>query len=741
MNRIVTLLLLLYGIAAAARAQPSFPENGELFVDTVVPSVYITINPDTLAWIYANPESNREFRATFVFDNGNVRDTIYPVGFRLRGNTSRYALKKSFKVSFNAFTQGGQYYGVEKMNLNGEHNDPSVMRSKIMWDILRRFGIAAPRANHVMVFINGNYHGVYVNVEHIDEEFALSRFGSKRGNLYKCLYPADLAYRGPDPDSYKLWDGTRWTYELKTNKQENDFSDLAGFIGVLHNSSVDRLLCDLDRVFNVWDYLRVMAVQIFCGDWDGYIYNKNNYYLYHNPLTGKFEYIPYDVDNTFGIDWMGIDWATRNIYAWHPGGDQQRPLYQRIINTPELRDRFTFYASELIGWVIDLDSLMLAVQARKAMISPHVASDPWYPLDYGYTHDHFLNSFTMAAGAHVKQGIFPFLEARKASMESQLEPVSPAPVIRYITHRRTAGEPVHLSAFVEAAALPVDVTLLFSVAGGPQLQEIMTGDGNGLFTASLDGLDESAELRYRVMAADAEGRTALMPCDPVVIDPVAGIVPRLFINEFMAENKKTIADENGKYSDWVEIWNGDTADVFLGGLFLTDSFREPLMWQMPQETLKAGEFLLIWADGNPAAGSNHAPFKLSKGGEEIGIYTSGGQVVDTITFGPQQEDVSMGRRSDGSPEIIFLPAATPGRSNTITSSGRVTGEEELRAWPNPAPRGAIRMSRSGDWSLINSSGIVVHRERDTDIIDTGRLPAGVYILAGDRGEYLRVVIL
>ena len=156
----------------------------------------ITINPDTLDWIYNNPESDIEFHAVFVFDNGTVHDTIDPVGFRLRGNTSRYSKKKSFTVSFNTFTSGGKYYGVEKLNLNGEHNDPSVMRSKLMWDIMRKWQIPAPRANHVQVYINGNYYGLYINVEHIDEEFAQSRFGNKDGNLFKCLYPADLVIAG-----------------------------------------------------------------------------------------------------------------------------------------------------------------------------------------------------------------------------------------------------------------------------------------------------------------------------------------------------------------------------------------------------------------------------------------------------------------------------------------------------------------------------------------------------------------
>lgn len=195
MKRFASLIVLLLFAGAFLRSQPLFPENGQLYTDTVVPAVYITIPSDTLAWIYANPYSDREFRATFVFDNGTIRDTIQPVGFRLRGNTSRASRKKSFKISFNTFTDGGKYHGIEKMNLNGEHNDPSVMRSKIMWDILRKWNIPAPRANHVRVYINGSYYGLYINVEHIDEEFVKSRFGNNDGNLYKCLYPADLNYR------------------------------------------------------------------------------------------------------------------------------------------------------------------------------------------------------------------------------------------------------------------------------------------------------------------------------------------------------------------------------------------------------------------------------------------------------------------------------------------------------------------------------------------------------------------
>ena len=741
MKRIPLFLLTLFITAGALSAQPSFPDNGQLFVDTVVPRVDIKIDPDTLEWIYANPSSDKEFHATFVFDNGVVRDTVDPVGFRLRGNTSRMSKKKSFKVSFNTFTPGGKYLGVEKMNLNGEHNDPTVMRSKVMWDILRKWNIPAPRANHVRVYINGSYYGLYINVEHIDEEFALSRFGNNDGNLYKCLWPADLAYRGTDPDSYKIWTGSRWVYELIINEDENDFSDLAAFIGVLENSADDKLVCDLDALFNTPDYLKVMAAQIFCGDWDGYLYNKNNFYLYHNTQTGKFEYIPYDVDNTFGIDWFNIDWANRNIYGWQPGGSEVRPLYNRLINNPVFRKQFSRYAEQLINSTLDTDSLKQAIDERKNMISPYVATDPYYPLDYGYDFDDFLNSYSSSIGAHVKWGLYPYLEARRASMSLQIEPGTMAPVIKYIGHNRQAGQPITVSATVEAIALPVNVTLLYSVDGGDLLQKTMVNDGSGRFTTALESIPDDAGVSYQLMAADASGETSLLPCDMTVIHPVAGETPLLFINEFMADNERTITDENGVYSDWIEIFNGDDADVYLGDLYLTDNFSNPGKWLMPDMTLSAGAFLLIWADGTDTPGSRHASFKLDKDGEEIGIYSAARLVIDTLSFVLQHEDVSMGRSRDGANEIVFMAVATPGRTNNLTSSWDGPREAKLTVWPNPVRAGGIiRLSEQVDCRVYSATGLLIYAGREVTLIDISHYSPGLYIIVTSDGRSVKFIV-
>jgi len=111
-------------------SQNPIPEKDAVFGDDVIPRVDILLPADSLAWILNenNLQSNYHFHATFIFDNGNILDTLENVGFRLRGNTSRGADKKSFKISFNTYESGREFYGIEKMNINGEHNDPTIIR-------------------------------------------------------------------------------------------------------------------------------------------------------------------------------------------------------------------------------------------------------------------------------------------------------------------------------------------------------------------------------------------------------------------------------------------------------------------------------------------------------------------------------------------------------------------------------------------------------------------------------------
>ncbi|MBU2555934.1 MAG: CotH kinase family protein [Bacteroidetes bacterium] len=738
MKKIFSILILLSVYFQYAKGQGNFPENGPLYIDTVVPRIDITINPDTLNWIYENPDSDVEFHAVFVFNNGTIADTINPVGFRLRGNTSRYSAKKSFKVSFNTFTSGGKYYGVEKLNLNGEHNDPSVIRSKVMWDILRKTDIPAPRANHVELYINGNYHGLYINVEHIDEEFVLLRFGNNDGNLFKCLYPADLDYLGSNPDAYKLESGGRRVYELKINEELDDYSDLAEFINILNNAANNHLVCQLDEVFNTYDYLKIVAADVFCGNWDGYIFNKNNFYLYHNTQSGKFEFIPYDVDNTFGIDWFNIDWTTRNMYNWEMQGEP-RPLYTRLMDNQELRDQYTYYAGQFLSTYLNMDSLIQSVSNRRDMIAPYIANDPYYPLDYGYNYNTFIQSYTQSPGAHVKEGLFPYLQERKSSMLYQLENTSMQPVIKYIQHMREANQKVHIQAVAETESPLSSIEVLYRLDDGNVLQQPMQSVGDGYYAVVLSGISEETKVGYQIRVIDEADSETTMPCTEVIIYPATGDTPLLFINEIMADNESTIADEHGNYSDWIEIYNGDSEPVFLGDFYLTDNFDSPNKWKMPSVTLPVNGFALFWADGDPSLGEYHASFKLSKDGEETGIFSATAIPVDQVSFGVQTEDISYGRLPDGTSAFVFFNTPTPGAPNQPNSLDEIVNKPDFYAYPNPASE-VVTLNKPSDIRVFNSTGLEVFRGNDVTSLLVNQFTKGLYFILTDEGERTLLVI-
>jgi len=469
------LVLLLLCLPLVTFSQVPFPEPGPVFRDDLLPKIRLYLPKDSLNKMYVNPDSNQEMRTMFVFESGDIRDTLPVVGIRFRGNTSRQSAKKSIKLSFNTYNTRQSFFGLEKMNLNGEHNDPSVIRSKLCWDLCRSFGVPAPRANHILLYINDVFWGVYINVEQIDEEFAGLRFGNKKGNLYKCLYPADLAYRSKNPDDYKFTSGSRRAYALKTNELADDYTDLAHFIDVVNNTPLNNLPTELDKVLNVGTLLRMIVLDVFTGNWDGPFYNKNNFYLYKNTFTGKFELIPYDLDNTFGIDWFNIDWAVLPVYDWAPRSEA-RPLYSRVLSVPAYRKEYTRLFHEFLNSMAD-GSLVQKIGLLRKMYSPYIATDPFYRQDYGWSADDFLNSFnSKLSAAQVKIGLIPYIYTRLSTARSQLDAISGIDPAMISDEIRVYPNPVSEFLMVEQTD-PAARFIIFGVNGSVVLTGLLT-DGS-----------------------------------------------------------------------------------------------------------------------------------------------------------------------------------------------------------------------------------------------------------------------
>ena len=109
------------------------------------------------------------------------------------------------------------------------------------------------------------------------------------------------------------------------------------------------------------------------------------------------------------------------------------------------------------------------------------------------------------------------------------------------------------------------------------------------------------------------------------------------ITEFMAKNESTAADENGDFSDWVEIHNPTNAPVSLNEWYLTDSATDLVKWRFPNVTLAPGEFRIVWASGKNRVNPGlplHTSFSLAAGGEYLALVRPDGTTVEQ-EFAPQ----------------------------------------------------------------------------------------------------------
>ena len=221
-------------------------------------------------------------------------------------------------------------------------------------------------------------------------------------------------------------------------------------------------------------------------------------------------------------------------------------------------------------------------------------------------------------------------------------------------------------------------------------------------------------------------------------DPVENII----LNELMAGNDSTIADENGGYDDWIEIVNTGTEPVDLSSFGLTDDMAFPGKYTFPDTVIQPGEYMLVWADKEPEQGALHAEFKLDGDGEEVYLM-QGSVMVDHITFPDLSDDDSWGRWPDLEENWAVQAYPTPGAPNTDTppdEGGWEAGSTLSILCPNPVKYGSADVVLTGisgtaELDFFDVSGRKISTPfqgelsgESTVTLETEQLPSGVYVL-------------
>lgn len=334
-----------------------------LYSGDSVARVDLSISQTDWDWLMNSPWDDSYRSVDIRFRHGDIDLVVSNAGIQCRGNTSREHQPRSFTVAFNAFVPGQRLLDLERFNLNANANDPSMARPKLIKDLAEDAGILTPFGNHVALVVFGpNYHrgnwvggaffdAVRNNTQPVDDVLLEQRFGTARGNLYKCLYaaggdPATLEYRGADGSAYMTP-----SYNLKyAGSGDTSFDDLADFVALINQTADTNFPNAIMEAFDVDGFLQRMALDVLAGHWDNYWVNANNFYLFRHPDTRRWSFIPYDFDNTFGIRWIDADWGNQNIYTWNDigGGNPSSPLMARIMAVPAFSNRYSFYLKEIL---------------------------------------------------------------------------------------------------------------------------------------------------------------------------------------------------------------------------------------------------------------------------------------------------------------------------------------------------------------------------------------------------------
>ena len=160
---------------------------------------------------------NEEYYKCDIMVNGT---TIYSVGIRPKGNTSLSAIasdpennRYSFKVEFDHYIERQTCFGLDKLILNNNYADATNMKEAVIYDMFQYLGADASLYNYAEISINGDYWGVYLALEAVEESFILRNYGELSGDLYK-------------PDNMDIGEGGANSEENKPAGQSGEMQDI-----------------------------------------------------------------------------------------------------------------------------------------------------------------------------------------------------------------------------------------------------------------------------------------------------------------------------------------------------------------------------------------------------------------------------------------------------------------------------------------------------------------------------------
>ncbi|MBK9191394.1 MAG: CotH kinase family protein [Crocinitomicaceae bacterium] len=668
--------------------------------------------------------------------NGSVYDSV---GVAYKGNSSYDAsnAKNPLNIELN-YILNQRYQGYTTLKLASGKNDPSFVREVLCYEMGRKY-MDMPLSNYAKVYINGAYYGLFSSTEAIDGRYGERRLYADKDNpRFKCNPPygmgpgnePNLIYYGTDSALYD----TR--YELKTTYGWAPFID---FMNQLANNTANiETYLDVDRT--LW----MLAFNNVTANMDSYSGpTKQNYYMIQDD-NGRWCPIIWDQNEGIGgFENVGVgppgppdlaDLTDMDMYLRQ--GDVNWPLISELLAIPRYKKMYVAHMRTIVAENISNNWYHTRALELQAIIDAEQQAEPngWYP------HTDFVNNVdNQVTGMSGAFGIAEVLDGREAYLNTQTDWNLTAPAIT---------SPVISPAVVPANTLvtfTVDVTNTNYVylgyrefAGDAFAKTQMFDDGAHGDGAASDGMfgvtifAGATDLQYYFYAENNDAaifspERAEHEFYYLVVD--ADVV----INEVMPKNNVTATDEEGKYEDWIELYNNTSSAIDLTGYYLSDDISNPNKWQFPDTSIAANGYLIIWCDEDTLDAGLHTNFKLTSGGEVIVLSNSSGFSVNQVTMPEIESSSTYGRYVNGTGSFIRM-VPTFNAENSYTA---LTVDEDIKTefsvYPNPANDMIYIVTGSDapvDYQLYNLQGELVYSGQieNNSSLNISSLQSGTYII-------------
>ena len=275
------------------------------------------------------------------------------VGLRKKGFIgSQSSSRPSLKIKLNHTDKEQAIGGLTNLTMNNNKQDGSIVSQYMGYAVFNQAGSPAPRCAFAKVTVNGKNLGIYSHVESVRKPLLARGFGNDAGTLYE----------GTVVDFYEDWEGS---LEHKRGDDKPGREKIRQLIQLLESEEASEeaigRLVDLDSFYRFW------AIEGLLGFWDGYSGNANNFFIYLNPKTDRFHFMPWGADALFRKRSM-LNFNFRAPVSVKTKGRVAYHLYQ----LPESRERYRKTLHGLLKEHWGEDKLLAECDRIEALIKPHL---------------------------------------------------------------------------------------------------------------------------------------------------------------------------------------------------------------------------------------------------------------------------------------------------------------------------------------------------------------------------------